>query len=132
MKKSEPTFVNSGSMSQFELFLKGKGIGFYQISIQNYQYPNIVHVWILDPLGKTISLNEIRVKTEVNYFEFERDGNYLIQVRNPSNKTVEFVMEYGDTHSSQLLIPGIVTGMGAIFLIYAAFRKMTSYWMIQP
>jgi hypothetical protein len=131
-KGSESMSVDNEQITPFKFSLKGQGLGFYQITIPDYKYHDVLDIQVIDPLDKIISDKRIGGKMVVNYFEYDMDGNYVIHVTNLSNRNIQFDIEYGDTNSSELTIPGIITLAGGILLVYATFRKMQNYCISQP
>lgn len=131
VKGSESTSFTFKQSEEFELKLEGQGIGFYKVTISDYDH-DILYVQITDPLDNVIGDQKISTKMSVNYFDYDIDGNYIIKITNLAERDVQVTIEYGDTRSSELLIPGIISSAGVVFIIFAAFMKIKSHRMAHP
>jgi hypothetical protein len=123
--------LNPIESKTFEIFLNGKGIAFYQITIKNYQQ-QILFIQILDSKNNVIDEQKIQTIMSVNYFDFYHDDNYIIRVSNISEKNIDFGIEFGDTNFDSLIIPFIITFLGCLLVIYVIYRKMMSYIRAHP
>jgi predicted histidine transporter YuiF (NhaC family) len=56
----------------------------------------------------------------------------LLKITNISNKPIKLQVEFGDSNSSQMRIPGIVLFIGVILMIIASYQKLRNYNMAQP
>ncbi len=131
INESELISIIPQKSKTFDLPLTGQGIAFYEINIKNYQQ-NPLFVQVLDQKGNIIAEQKIHTILSENYFDFSNKGNYVIRIKNFSEKNIEFSIRYGDTKLEELLIPEIVTFVGSTIMVFAIFRKMKYYSTAQP
>lgn len=111
--------------------LQDAGIGFYRILIPDFA-GDALFVQILDPNGNILADKRIETKMAVNYFNFEYDGKYILKAMNLSEDSKIVEIEFGDTNSSEMKIPGISLGIGLMLIIISTFRKLQNYRTAQP
>ena len=111
--------------------LQDAGIGFYRILIPDFA-GDALFVQILDPNGNILADKRIETKMAVNYFDFEYDGKYVLKATNLSENLKIVEIEFGDTNSSEMRIPGISLGIGLMLIIISTFRKLQNYKTAQP
>jgi hypothetical protein len=111
--------------------LQDVGIGFYRIFIPDFA-GDVLFVQILDPNGNILADKRIETKMAVNYFDFEYDGKYVLKATNLSEDSKIVEIEFGDTNSTEMKIPGIPLGIGLILIIISTFRKLYNYRTAQP
>lgn len=114
-----------------DIELSNSGIGFYKITVPEFERDSLF-IQVLEPNENIIVDKKIETKMSVNFFEFKNDGNYLLKITNISNKPVKLQVEFGDSNSSQMRIPGIVLFIGVILMIVASYQKLRNYNMAQP
>ncbi len=119
--------MNSDSMS---LYLQGSGIGFYEIS--SNQYNNSILVKILDTNGNYIGMKTITNKETVNYFIFDHTGEYALELTNLSADPVQLTVEFGDTKYQEFGIPCIIVLVGACLLVLSGYLRLRSYITAHP
>ena len=107
------------------------GIGFYKITVPEFERDSLF-IQVLESNENIIVDKKIETKMSVNFFEFKNDGNYLLKITNLSNKPVKLQVEFGDTNSLQMKIPGLVLFIGVILMIIASYQKLRNYNMAQP
>lgn len=112
------------------LLLYGDGIGFYEIS--SNQYNNSILVKILDSNGNYLDLKTITNKETVNYFAFEHTGEFTLELTNLSSNPVQLTVEFGDTRYQEFLIPSLMIFIGACLLMFTGYRRLRSYITAQP
>lgn len=112
------------------LLLYGDGIGFYEIS--SNQYNNSILVKILDSNGNYLDLKTITNKETVNYFVFEHTGEFTLELTNLSSNPVQLTVEFGDTRYQEFLIPSLMIFIGACLLMFTGYRRLKSYITAQP
>lgn len=112
------------------LLLYGDGIGFYEIS--SNQYNNSILVKILDSNGNYLDLKTITNKETVNYFVFEHTGKFTLELTNLSSNPVQLTVEFGDTRYQEFLIPSLMIFVGACLLMFTGYRRLRSYITAQP
>ncbi len=131
VKGEELEYVNIEQSVEYNFDLNGKGIGFFQITISDYNR-DVLYVQIIDPDENVITDKKISTKMSANYFNFELDGNYKIKISNLSDRNLEVKSEFGDTNSSKLLIPGIVTAVGIVLIFFDIFWRVKNHRIAQP
>ena len=131
INESELISVESQKSKTFNLPLTGQGIAFYEIHIANYKQ-NPLFVQVLDPNDNIIAEQKVHTILSENYFDFSKNGKYVIRITNFTEENIEFSLRYGDTKLEELLIPEIITFIGSSILTYAIFLRMMHYSIAQP
>jgi len=114
-----------------DLYLKGKGLGFYKITIPDYSRETVL-VKVFDPQGELINLKRIETKVSVNYFEFDYSGKYTLEVTNLSENPIQLEAEFGNTKAGEITIPAAMTFIGAFFLVWSGYRRLRNYNTAHP
>ena len=117
--------------SNVNLDLKDNGIGYYKITIPNFD-GQMIFVQIEDNVGNVISDKKIQTKMSVNYFDFPSGGKYTLKITNVSEKSVNLQVEFGNTDVSALEIPAIILGMGVILILFSMYKRLKNYSTAQP
>lgn len=128
-KESENFLLSIDETIQIETNLD-RDLGFYKISLPNLG--DSVFVQIMDPFGRIISDKKIETKSSVNYFEPGYEGRYIMKITNLTDHPLKVSAEFGDTNSSSLIYPGILTFSGIVLIIVLLFRKLYHYKIAQP
>ncbi|MDE1829444.1 MAG: hypothetical protein KGI25_03880 [Thaumarchaeota archaeon] len=119
--------MNSVSMS---LALHGRGIGFYEIS--SNQYSNSILVKVLDEHGTYVGMKTITNKETVNYFTFDHTGQYTLELTNLSSNPVQLSVEFGDTKSQGFGVSSSIILVGACLLMLAGYFRLKNYISAHP
>jgi len=114
-----------------DIELSNSGIGFYKITVPEFERDSLF-IQVLEPNENIIVDKKIETKMSVNFFEFKNDGNHLLKITNLSNKPVKLQVEFGDSNSAQMKIPGIVLFIGVVLMIIASYQKLRNYNMAHP
>ena len=114
-----------------DLVLKDDGIGFYRILIPEFER-DILFIQILDPNENILVDKRIETKMSINYFDYKFDGKYELKATNLSENLKIIEIEFGNTNSSEMKIPGIILGIGLILIIVSTFKKLQDYRTAQP
>ncbi len=130
-KISKSFNLNEEQTATLDILLLNSGIGFYKITIPEFERDSLF-IQVLEPNENIIDDKKIETKMSVNFFEFKNDGNYLLKITNISNKPIKLQVEFGDSNSSQMRIPGIVLFIGVILMIIVSYQKLRNYNMAQP
>jgi hypothetical protein len=130
IKESKNIILDRLDSSRMSVDLNGNGLGFYIISSNTYD--NILLAKILDSQGNYIDMKRITNKLTVNYFQFDRTGEFTLELTNFADKPVELTTEIGDTGFQNFVIPAIITFLGTVFLVIAGYKKLHSYVTAQP
>lgn len=117
--------------SNVNLDLRDSGIGYYKITIPNFD-GQMIFVQIEDRIGNIISDKKIQTKMSVNYFDFPSGGKYTLKITNVSEKSVNLQVEFGNTDVSALRIPAIVLGIGIILILFSVYKRLKNYSTAQP
>lgn len=112
------------------LVLYGNGIGFYEIS--SNQYNNSILVKVLDSNGNYLNMRTITNKETVNYFVFQHTGKFTLELTNLSANSVQLTVEFGDTKYQEFLIPSLMILVGACLLMFTGYTKLRNYMTAQP
>jgi len=123
--------LNSSDSHSLNLDFEGKGIGYYKIFMPEYLRHEIF-VQILDNDENIISEQTVHTKMSVGYFKFENSEKYTIKISNISKEQIDFQVEFGETNSQQMILPGIMVLVGAILIIVISFLKLKNYKIEQP
>ena len=113
------------------LDLKDGGIGYYKITIPNFD-GQMIFVQIEDHVGNVISDKKIQTKMSVNYFNFPSGGKYAIKITNVSEKSATLQVEFGNTEISSLRVPAGVLGIGIMLILFSAYKRLRNYSTAQP
>ena len=130
-KISYHTDLEAKETTSLELDLNKNGIGFYILTIPDYS-KDILFVQILDSNGSVIADKKIATKMSANYFKFSHSGRYIMEITNISEKSVEIQADFGDTKASELLIPIVISFLGAGFIMFSGYKKLSSQSTAQP
>lgn len=130
IKQSETFSLDRMTGQSMSVMLKGKGIGFYEISSGSFD--NSVLVKVLDPQGNFLAIKTITNKETVNYFTFNHSGEYALELTNLSKKPVSLTVEFGDTKYEGFIISLSVVFLGAFLLVLAGYLRLRRYITAQP
>jgi hypothetical protein len=117
--------------TSLDLNLKGKGLGFYKITIPDYS-KEIVNVKVFDSQGDFINLKRIDTKMSVNYFEFEYSGKYTMEMTNFSENPIQLKVEFGNTKAGEYTFPSGMVLIGAFFLVWSGYQRLRNYSTAHP
>jgi len=123
--------LNPSQTITLDIELQETGMGFYRIFIPDFT-GNALFIQILDPNGNILVDKRIETKMAINYFDFEYAGKYVLKATNLSEDSEIIEIEFGDTNSTEMRIPGIFLGIGLILIIISTFRKLYNYRTAQP
>jgi len=130
-KISYDTNLNVRETATLDLYLAENGLGFYTITIPNYE-KHVLFVQILDPHGNIIDDKKIGTKMAVNYFKFSESGKYSMEITNVSEKSVGIKVEFGNARSYELLIPVFMAFFGVAVIVFSGYRRLSSQNTAQP
>ncbi len=117
--------------ANLDLELKGKGLGFYKITIPNYS-KEILNVKVFGSHGDLINLKKIETKMSVNYFEFDYDGKYTLEMTNFSENPIQVKVEFGNTKAGEITLPTVMAFIGAFFLVWSGYKRLRNYNTAHP
>jgi len=130
-KISQDLNLGTKESASLDLDLKGKGLGFYKITMPNYS-KEIVNVKVFDPQGSFINLKRIETKMSVNYFEFEYSGKYTLEMTNFSEIPIQVKAEFGNTKTEEYTFPSVMVLIGACFLVWSGYKRLQNYSTAHP
>ncbi|HJU13342.1 MAG TPA: hypothetical protein VJ792_02680 [Candidatus Nitrosotalea sp.] len=130
LKTSDSWTLDRSGSSSLSVFLQGSGIGFYQIA--SSQYNNEISVKVLDVHGNYIATKTITNKETVNYFTYDRSGQYTLVLTNLSPGPLQVTVGFGDTRYQDLGISSTMLLMGAVLLVLAGYLRLRSYITAHP
>ena len=128
---SEEFSIKSSDTAELEMFFEGSDIGYYKIFMPNFSRTG-VFVQILDQNYNVISDGIVQTKMSVGYFDYEKEGRYSLKISNVSNDQKTIAVEFGETNSKQMVIPGVITLGGGLITTAATFIKLRNYRTAQP
>jgi hypothetical protein len=130
-KISQDLSLGTKESVNLDLDLKGKGLGFYKITIPNYSKETVL-VKVLDPQGDVIDLKRIQTKMSVNYFEFSFAGKYTLEMTNLSENPIQIKSEFGNTKAGEITLPSAMVFLGACFLVWSGYKRLQNYSTAHP
>ena len=130
-KNHEESLLKKSNSIESKLEISGIGIGYYKIYMPEFTNEN-VFVQILDKNLNIIQEQKVNTKFSVGYFDFNKDGVYTIKVANISENTINLQIEFGDTNSQKMLMPGIMILMGSLIMMLISYLKIKNYNIEQP
>lgn len=130
IKESKNITLDRLDSTRISVDLNGNGLGFYVISTNSYN--NVLIAKILDSQGNYIDMKRITNKITVNYFQFDKTGEYTLEITNFADKPVDLTTQVGDTGFQDFIIPAIIVLVGTILLVFAGYKKLRAYITAQP
>ena len=130
-KSHDEAFLEESTSMESKLEFTGKDIGYYKIYMPEFTNENIF-VQILDTNLNVIKEQKINTKFLVSYFDFNKDGTYTIKVSNISENQVNVQIEFGDTNSQEMVIPGLMILTGSLLIMLISYLKIKNYKIEQP
>jgi hypothetical protein len=130
IKESKNIILDRLDSTRISVDLNGNGLGYYVIS--SNAYDNILLAKILDSQGNYIEMKRITNKITVNYFQFDRTGEFTLEITNFADKPVELTAEIGNTGFQDFVIPAVIIFLGTIFLVFAGYKRLQHYITAQP
>ena len=130
-KTMENFSLKSSKSAEIELYFGGKDIGYYKIFMPEFSGKG-VFVQILDQHRNVVSDGIVETKMSVGYFDFEQSGVYVAKITNLADDQMNLEVEFGDTNTRELMIPGIVTLVGGLIIVIVSYFKLRDYRIEQP
>ena len=127
---SENFSLKSSESAEIGMYFEGNDIGYYKIFMPEFSGKG-VFTQIIDQNHNVISDRIVETKMSVGYFDFE-EGENFVKITNLSDETMILEVEFGDTNSGEMIIPGIITLAGGLIIIIALYFKLRDYRMEQP
>ena len=132
-KNHEEIVLKKANSIESKIELAGKnGIGYYKIYMPEFEKEKSVFVQILDTNLNVIKEQKINTKFLVSYFDFNKDGIYTIKVSNISENQVNVQIEFGDTNSQGMVVPGVMILLGSLLIMLISYLKIKNYKIEQP
>ena len=132
-KNHEEIVLKKSNSIESKLELTGKNeIGYYKIYMPEFDKEKKVFVQILDTNLNVIKEQKINTKFLVSYFDFDKDGTYTIKVSNISENQVNVQIEFGDTNSQEMVVPGVMILLGSLLIMLISYLKIKNYKIEQP
>jgi len=130
-KTSQDLSISTKESVNIDLDLKGKGLGFYKITIPNYSKESVL-VKVSDSQGNVIDLKRIETKMSVNYFEFSYTGKYTLEITNLSENPIQIKAEFGNTKSAEFTSPSFIALTGACLIVWTGYKRLRNYSTAHP
>ena len=132
-KNHEEIVLKKANSIESKIELAGKnGIGYYKIYMPEFEKEKSVFVQILDTNLNVIKEQKVNTKFLVSYFDFNKDGIYTIKVSNISENQVNVQIEFGDTNSQGMVVPGVMILLGSLLIMLISYLKIKNYKIEQP
>ncbi|MDC1057502.1 hypothetical protein OAP90_02120 [Nitrosopumilus sp.] len=132
-KNHEEIVLKKANSIESKIELAGKnGIGYYKIYMPEFEKEKSVFVQILDTNLNVIKEQKVNTKFLVSYFDFNKDGIYTIKVSNISENQVNVQIEFGDTNSQGMVVPGVMILLGSLLIMLISYVKIKNYKIEQP
>ena len=130
-KNHESIVLEKSNSIESKLEFGENGIGYYKIYMPEFTEEN-VFVQILDMNLNIIEEQKIKTKFSVSYFDFNENGIYTIKVSNISENQVNVQIEFGDTNSDKMIVPGFMILLGSLLIMLMSYLKIKNYNIEQP
>ena len=130
-KNHEAIVLEKSNSIESKLEFGENGIGYYKIYMPEFTEEK-VFVQILDINLNIIEEKKIKTKFSVSYFDFNENGIYTIKVSNISENQVNVQIEFGDTNSEKMIVPGVMILLGSLLIILISYLKIKNYNIEQP
>ena len=127
---SENVSLKSSGSTEIEMEFAGEDIGYYRVFIPEFSGTG-VFVQILDDSYNVISDGIVETRMSVGYFDFD-GGTYVAKITNLSDNQMSLEVEFGDTNGREMVIPGIITLIGGLMIVFAIYIKLRDYRIAQP
>ena len=116
---------------KIQSYFEGEGIGYYKILMPEFLKYRIF-AQVLDENENIISEKNVETKMSVSYFDFEKSGNYTINVINTLEHSIEMQIELGNSKVREMIYSGIMTFAGGIMIVILSFVKLRNYRIEHP
>ncbi|HUT06103.1 MAG TPA: hypothetical protein VMW74_05375 [Nitrosopumilaceae archaeon] len=123
--------IKPSDSAEIEMYFEGKDIGYYKIFMPEFVGEQ-VFVQILDQNHNVISDKIVKTKMSVGYFDFEQSGTHVAKITNLADENMILEVEFGDTNTKELMLPGIVTLVGGLMIVIVSYFKLRGYRIEQP
>ena len=130
-KNHESIVLEKSNSIESKLEFGENGIGYYKIYMPEFTEEK-VFVQILDMNLNIIEEQKIKTKFSVSYFDFNENGIYTIKVSNISENQVNVQIEFGDTISDKMIVPGFMILLGSLLIMLMSYLKIKNYNIEQP
>ncbi|KRO28844.1 MAG: hypothetical protein ABR53_04205 [Nitrosopumilus sp. BACL13 MAG-121220-bin23] len=130
-KNHESIVLEKSNSIESKLEFGENGIGYYKIYMPEFTEEK-VFVQILDMNLNIIEEQKIKTKFSVSYFDFNENGIYTIKVSNISENQVNVQIEFGDTNSDKMIVPGFMILLGSLLIMLMSYLKIKNYNIEQP
>jgi|TARA_B110000881_G_scaffold122487_1_gene107583 hypothetical protein len=130
-KNHEAIVLEKSNSIESKLEFGENGIGYYKIYMPEFTEEK-VFVQILDINLNIIEEKKIKTKFSVSYFDFNENGIYTIKVSNISENQVNVQIEFGDTNSDKMIVPGFMILLGSLLIMLMCYLKIKNYSIEQP
>ena len=122
-KNHESIVLEKSNSIESKLEFGENGIGYYKIYMPEFTEEK-VFVQILDMNLNIIEEQKIKTKFSVSYFDFNENGIYTIKVSNISENQVNVQIEFGDTNSDKMIVPGFMILLGSLLIMLMSYLKI--------
>ncbi|HIH98956.1 MAG TPA: hypothetical protein HA352_00440 [Nitrosopumilus sp.] len=130
-KNHESIVLEKSNSIESKLEFGENGIGYYKIYMPEFTEEK-VFVQILDMNLNIIEEQKIKTKFSVSYFDFNENGIYTLKVSNISENQVNVQIEFGDTNSDKMIVPGFMILLGSLLIMLMSYLKIKNYNIEQP
>ena len=110
--------------------IESQDIGFYKITINNFN-ENSIFVQILDSKQNIIHDKKIETEMSVNYFDINSNEKYKIILTDLFENKTKLIFEYGNLNYSKIFLPGFMSLLGLILIIFGIYKRLANQRAIQ-
>lgn len=129
-KTSQTFIIEPARTVMIQTSLESDDVGFFKVYMPDFA-GQAVFVQILDPGSNIIADKKIQTKMAVNYFDIKENGKYATKVTNISQDSIPVEIEFGETHSEQIMYPAAAVLAGTAMMLVAAYKRL-SYSTAHP
>jgi len=130
-KMHDSILLKQSNSFELKSGFSGEGIGYYKIYIPKFTGEK-VFIQILDTKDNIIQEEKVQTKMSVGYFDFSQNGIHTVKVTNISKNLVDLQVEFGNTNSQKMVLPGIMILVGALLVMIMSYLKIKNYKIEQP
>ena len=130
-KTHETILLKESNSVQVKSMFSGIDIGYYKLYMPEFAGEEIF-VQILDAKYNVIQEQMIQTKMSVGYFDFDKNGEYTIKVTNITKNPIDIQIEFGNTNSHKMQLPGVMILVGSIIIMVMSYLKIKNYNIEQP
>ena len=130
-KRYDSIMIKESSSFQTKQKFSGIDIGYFKLYMPEFSGEQ-VFVQILDTKENVIQEEMVQTRMSVGYFDFDKDGEYILKITNIAKNPIDIQIEFGNTNSQKMYPSGIMIFVGAVIMMIASYMKIKNYKIEQP